>query len=476
MGYNLDYRSYSIFYKSYQFKIKESESELLGEIKKHPEQPLPYYFLAYQKLWKYVSDKNESEFKEVIEYSDIALEKFSKYENSKNADVDYFIGMTYGIRGFARIVRADNLKAFWEIKNSKNYLQKALKKNPKLVDAYLALGLYEYAFAFAPGVYKWALYLFGFQTNQDEAIKKLKLAFQNGKYSKIEAAFYLSLIYVNSTFVPKEAEKYLNYLMKNFPENKFFNYVNALYLLKSSNPKKALVYLDKNVDQECENDFTQLLAYSYFLRGDCLYYMGRYEEAIKNYESFFELTKEKSYYNVAVYRLAFSYKFIEKNEKFEEYLSKIDNNLSENSEDVYYARKADKILNFGISKDEIALIKIENFVNSGEYQVALENLDSLNYDSLNVEGKAKFRLLKARSFFGLKNYESAISEAKEALELNIKEEKWIYPFACYYIAYSHKMLKQNEEFESYLKRAYTYSDYDFFEILMPLLNGLKIFG
>ena len=468
----INLKAVSIFLDAYDFHIDEVEQKLLEEIQARPEQPLPYFYLSYLKLWSYASDKKQEDFVTLIDYSEKALEKLKIFEQSNEATVYFYIGMTLGIRGFARLIRSDNLKAFWEIKNSKSYLQDALKLNPKLVDSELILGLYEYSFAFAPGVYKWALYLFGFQTNQEEAIKKIKNAFQKGKYLKNEAAFYLSLIYINSEFNPNEAEKHIKYLLKKFPNNPIFSYVYAIYLMKNNNSQKASSVLEKILEKECDN-FLQLYAYSYFLLGDCYFKLGEYLKAIENYSAFLDKTKEKSYSNIAYYRTALCYKFLGDEKNFESNLKKISDVAVENSEDLYAARKAENYLKENISDIELELIKTDNLISSGKYSEAIETLIAIENDVIHSDQKAILHLYKAIAFCFLEDYENCENEALKVFNFEVKNERWTYPFACYYLAYSYKKMNNIEEYEKYIKKALSYSDYDFFEILTPKINGLK---
>ena len=91
--------------------------------------------------------------------------------------------------------KAENfLDAVWATKKSESYLSEVMEINPKKNDAYLGLGLYNFAVAQIPSSFKWALNLAGISGDKETGVKYIEIAAENGNYAKVEAQYYLSQI------------------------------------------------------------------------------------------------------------------------------------------------------------------------------------------------------------------------------------------------------------------------------------------
>ena len=78
--------------------------------------------------------------------------------------------------------------------------------------------------------------------------------------------------------------------------------------------------------------------------------------------------------------------------------------------------------------------------------------------------------------FSLHRFNSSVDTALAAKSLKIKEEKWIKPFACYYIARAKEKLGEMEDVKNYINEAEDYKSYDYQNKLKNLLFALKSRG
>ena len=79
------------------------------------------------------------------------------------------------------------------IKGVTDGFEETLELNPKFYNAYLGLGLFDYAMSFVPDFLKWAVNLTGLSSDKQRGFNYIKTAFKKGT-EKTEAAFHLAKI------------------------------------------------------------------------------------------------------------------------------------------------------------------------------------------------------------------------------------------------------------------------------------------
>ena len=162
------------------------------------------------------------------------------------------------------------------------------------------------------------------------------------------------------------------------------------------------------------------------------------------------------------------------NEKlFKNCLGKASNGNLDIPDDEYAKRKSESILQNGISRDEIELIKLKNLLDDGEYNSAYAALMQkvLSFEDPTVKAQGLAYLSEAAVNLN-KNYEG-IKYAEEADSLNSGGEKWIKPYSKYLIAkafYNSGNLKMSK---MYLKDAADNNDYEYKVLLSSYINNLK---
>ena len=66
--------------------------------------------------------------------------------------------------------------------------------NPENYDAYLGIGLFNFAAGQTPTAFRWALKLAGINGDTETGLSNIKVAAEKGKFSKVEAQYYYSQI------------------------------------------------------------------------------------------------------------------------------------------------------------------------------------------------------------------------------------------------------------------------------------------
>lgn len=459
---------------SYNFQTQQAEDCFQQIINKYPEDPRGYHYKSSIFLWTYLSNKDKSDYDRFMKLSDIAIYKAEKAleRNEKDENALYILGTNYGFRAMVFAKENSSMKAAWAAKNSNKYLNKTLEYYPYNNDAYLGKGLFSFAFSFVPGVFKWALNIAGLSGSKEEGIKFLIKAYKYGKFSKTEAAYYLSQIYSDMLVDYSSASGYLSPIIKKYPQNTLFKYSYAVVLVKDRKPQEAEKLL-RSVINANNQRFQQVTSFSNFLLGDIYFHWNDFKSAISFYQKFLTTTKDIDYSGIAYLRTALSYELLKNRQEAQRNYILARNGNLDLSDDAYAKRKGEYYYDHPLSEDEISMIKASNNIESGKFSEAYSSLMQLS-QRLNSE-KLKGEALQYLSdvSFELGKTNESLEYANRALKINIKDEKWIKPFSFYYGARAFLKNGNKAMATRYLDEAEDLSDYDFKSKLTGYIKGLR---
>jgi tetratricopeptide (TPR) repeat protein len=459
---------------SYNFHLEKAEDIFDKIISKNPNDPKGYHYKSSLYLWIYLSNKDNDDYNNFLKYSDLALEKALKVLDQKDDDENtlYILGSNYGFRAMAFMKANSYIKAVWAVKNSNKYLQETLEKYPKKYDAYLGLGIFNYALSLVPGMYKWVLKMAGLSGNRDEGINYLKFAYRNGTYSKTEAAYYLSQIYSETLIDYNMAIGYLKQLLIEYPDNILFQYSYAVVLIKNRKPLEAEKIL-KQIIKTDNPHFQQITSFSNFLIGDILFHKNEFNPAIVYYEKFISSTKEIDYTGIAYYRTALCYELTNRREESRKLYIFAENGNLDIQDDAYAKRKSEIYINRTISFNEIGVIKAANMLESGLFQSVVDSLQKLIPKIISEKLKSEVELYLCDAYYEMGKFQESIDYGMEASKNN-NEESWIKPYAYYYIARAYYRTGNINQAKIFLEKAEDINDYDYQTKLIAFINGLKI--
>ncbi len=202
---------------------------------------MPDYTLAFLKscvyYWKYQT-RMEGKEREAVEKKYLRLLEQTiaacrKDDQEPNARRLFFLGAAYGNRGRYLGMEGKWMKAYFDGRKGKKYLQRVLKKDSSVVDAKLGLGMFKYYAAKLPGIIKPLTFIIGVSGSSKKGLKYITQAAQNGIYSRIEATFFLGHIYGYYEFEYEKALEIFTGLCKRYPGNSVFahNRNHCLYYL-----------------------------------------------------------------------------------------------------------------------------------------------------------------------------------------------------------------------------------------------------
>ncbi len=460
----------------YNFQWNNARNGFNSLIIQYPEDPRGYHYLAGTYLWLYLSNQEQTDFKKFIMYSDTALEKAKDKleQNPHDSNLLYIIGTDYSFRAIAFSKAGKFIDAAWASKKSESYLSECLENDSTYFDAYLGLGLYNFAIGQISPAYRWALSLAGIKGDKITGVKYIKLAADKGNRSKIEGEYYLSEILTNYFNDYNSASRYLKSLVTKYPSNILFNYSFSVLKIKQRQLSLAKKVL-RNILSEHNLNFVQIISYSNLLMGDVFFKENKFDSAKVYYKNFIGTTLSKDYEGIANFRLGVCYEITGQRDTAVKYYNLSGNGNASIDDDIYAKRKGEQYLKHPLTREEFALIKDNNLIESGKYKTANDSLQLLLKGINDVQLKAEVRLRLSEATYNLGDYQDSYDFAIAAKDSTNPEETWIAPYACFYAARAQEKLGNEKEVKLLIEQAKGFSDYDYQNKLQNMLYvlGLK---
>ncbi len=447
---------------------------LLKELmEKYPDDPRGYHFESSIYLWYYLGGKDKNDLDTFEIFSDKAIDKAAAIleQNEQSEMALYFLGANYCYRAIAFGKAGNFLDAAWATKKSESYLSQLLKINPGRTDAYLGLGLYNFAVAQIPSAFQWALNLVGISGNTDMGVKYIETAAENGNYTRVEAQYYLAQIEMDFLIDYESSAAILKRLVKKYPRNLLFNYSYAVLLMKQRKLGDAEKFLDK-VIRAGDTRFSQITSFSYFLKGDVNFRNNRLDSAKTYYLHFLGKAEENDYTGIAAYRLGICYEAEGERNTAVEYFEKARNGNMDLDDDIYAKRKSEIYIKRRLSSIELDLVYISNMIEAGKYKVAYDSVSSVYPDIQLGKLRAEALLYKSDAAFYMGNYQESADLASRVLAQDTSNEGWVIPFSYYNLARANKKLGSLEAMKQNAEKADEENDYDYQNKLRNLLSPL----
>lgn len=456
-----------------KFNFNRSEKTFNAIIREFPDNPAGYHFKSIQYLWRYLDNKNPSDYKIFISLSEKVVETDNDSLTQEVADpfIPYVIGSSYSFRAMAYTRDEDYLNAVWAAKKSYSYLINAVLADSTFYDAYLGLGLYNFMIAQTPPALKWAMRISGIAGDKKKGIEYLELAANKGKFSKIEARYYLSQILSEFYDENKPAEKTLIQLNYNYPRNILFNYSLALLYSKLAEFKKAEKILNK-ISTSKDTSFKQLKRFSGLSIGNLYFYRNDFKTAKMYYENFIENASEDFYRGIAAFRLGLCYTFLGDSLIAAQYFKISDQGNTDIDDDRYAKYLGEEYSENPPDSIRLQTIISKNLIESAKYKDAERILLSFNKSNIPSPEIAEINLCLSNISYHLKDYTSSYGYALSVIQ-NKSAAKWIKAFGFYYAARSSYRLRYFSDAVGYLEKAKQFSDFFYENKLGNLINALE---
>lgn len=235
----------------YALDLNAAEKDFRDVMVKEPEEPAGPFFLAglywvqFTQSFDVLEGGGELE-DQFMFYTDEAAKRAQARlkKNPDDAEAYFFLGGVWGYRGRWKVLQRHWLKAARLGIKGYKYLQKAVKLDPGLADAYLGLGIYDYYAETLPTVIRILKNLI-IPGDKARGLRYILETTQNGHYSKTEAKLFLIGIYQTEEKQFEKALDLIHEIRKEQPDNDYFGLMEVTDLMHMKKFAEAAAEGDK---------------------------------------------------------------------------------------------------------------------------------------------------------------------------------------------------------------------------------------
>ncbi len=460
--------------QAYNMEFDSAEKTFNRIIELKPDSPQGFYRIAEIHFWIYLGSKDPGEYQVFLKFADLAQTKIDKVldDNPKDYQTIYIAGNLNSFRAMAQATNNSPVDAFWSSKKAVDYFEKTLKLNPGYYDAYLGLGLFDYAMSFVPDFLKWAVNLSGLTSDKARGFHYIKTAFRKGSSDKTEAAFHLSKIYTDYLAEYDSASALLRSLISRYPNNTVFNYQYAVNLIKDKQFDRANELLNRVIILNNKR-LPQVTALAFYRKGEIQFKRNQFKAAIVQYEKFLDISKDLDFIGNAALNTALCYKFLGNESGFKKYLLLAKNGNQDIFEDSYAIQKSEQYLNYGITSTELKLVRMKNNLDSGLNRVVYDSLKTVLDKITKREEYALAYLYFGKASLELKKYAEASYSANQVISQKLSEEKWMTSMAYLIEAKIKYATGDSVNARKFLKESEDKNNFEFKDYLQAQIEWLK---
>lgn len=273
-------------------RFSQAMEDFKNIIEQDPLSPEGYFFISLSYFIRLIYNPDNEQF--LREFEDYLKESINKAK-IKSGDADdetkLFLGTSYLLESYYKALQKEYFGSAFSARKGKKILERVLKENPELFDAYFGLGIYNYYADRVPSIVKGLRFLLFLPGGDSEkGLSQLALSSSKSKYFNIESSLILAEIYAGK----HERDYYTAYQQlskltdggQNFLliwhaiarlEMKILNYYKATEILQ-----RALIEAEKS---GADADVTRLMRLHL---AQCYYYNFRFDQSLIQLEKLFE--------------------------------------------------------------------------------------------------------------------------------------------------------------------------------------------
>jgi tetratricopeptide (TPR) repeat protein len=465
---NPDKQIQSTVSKIYNFNFEKADSELDAFTIRFPNDYRGYYYKSMMNLWFFLGSLNEA-YKDSFDfYSDKVKTILEKSNGDKQSEIIkklFWLGMIEYNKSVASARANDFASAILSLKNMRNRLEEAIRLNPEFYDAYLPIGLSNFAFAEVPAALKWAANLVGFNSDKELGLEYLQLVADKGSILKTDALFYLSQIYSRVIIEHQEADKILSKLTKTYPKNLLFNYSSAWikYELNDLNSSEKIL---RSILSSNDKIFPYVISNSHLLLANIFFAKEQYDSAMVHYNLFRDNRVNNDYSGLANLRTGICYELLGNRNQAIKFYEKSDEGNKDLDEDIYAEKLGKLFASKPINDDFKFILHIKNLIKQKKLKDAEEILkDVLAENKYSNRVKSESYLLLSDIYLMNKKFEDALEQALQCIKLNASKDNTIAANSYYNAALALVNLNREDEAIDFLEKIEQTDDFDFQTLL-----------
>lgn len=228
-----------------------AEREFRKALEAEPESPVFSLGLAASAWWRMENSfalPGSPEERAFVAALEAAIGKAKKARDREGTAESYlYLGAGYGLRGRWRAANKHWLGAYLDGRRAYRNARKAVKLDPRLYDAYLGLGAFDYYVATLSRFVRALSFASG--GDRQEGLRELRLAAEQGEFSGVAAKLLLVGIHWTFEKDPRAAWKLLEEVHERYPRSPMVLAMRLLGLFHLRDAqrlkKEARAYLEK---------------------------------------------------------------------------------------------------------------------------------------------------------------------------------------------------------------------------------------
>ncbi len=460
--------------KIYNFNWDAGFEAFNSIIKKHPDDPRGYHYKSIIFLWYYLGNLNEANLDSFTYFSDKSLELANQKLTEKvTAELKYLIGSIYYNKSIAEARSGNYLQALWTSNQMKLNLEEAVKIKPNLHDAYLGLGLYNFALSQIPSTLEWAANLVGITADKELGLTYVNKTVQKGKFSKIDAQYYLSQLYSRVVVDHPAAKELLTNLVRRYPKNLLFNFSLAWVEYEVNDLNNAEKHLRFVINANDEL-YPFVVSNSNYVLANIFFARSQFDSAKVYYQNYLKLSINDDYKGISNLQIGLCLEITGNRKDAVKFYEKSSDGNSDIEEDLYAERKGNDLEDRKLTINEIRLIKFSNLIKQNKLTAAKDSLTNFAAENkITNDLKAEATLYLSQISYKQKRYQESLNYAVDCIQTEVENENWVHAYAYYIGAWNSYYQKKYTDAKLFLLQINNLDEYDFRNSLENKIYSLQ---
>ncbi len=448
--------------KIYNFNWEDGFKAFNTIIKKSPDDPRGYHYKSIIFLWYYLGNLQETNLDSFTYFSDKSLELANlKLTQKATAELKYLIGSIYYNKSIAEARSGNYLQALWTSNQMKSNLEEAVKLRPDLYDAFLGLGLYNFALSQIPSTLEWAANLVGITADKELGLTYVNKTVQKGKFSKIDAQYYLSQLYSRVVVDHPAAKDLLSNLVKRYPKNLLFNFSLAWIEYELNDLSSAEKHLRFVINAD-DNLYPFVVSNSNYLLGNVFFARNQFDSARVYYNNYLKLAVNDDYKGFVNMQIGLCLEISGNRKEAVKYYDKSSDGNSDIEEDLFAERKGNDFEDRKLTDNEIQLIRFSNLIKQNKLAAAKDSIENfIGQKKIASDLKAEALLYLSQISYKQRRFQESLDYAVDCINTEIEKERWVHAYAYYVGAWNSYNQKKFIEAKLFLLQIDNLEDFDF---------------
>ena len=274
----------------YRLDFDHAEEHIAEAVRKRPDHPSAHFFrlilIWYRLTYDSLLNRDQALEREFGEQAERTARAAENYSLNRDKAIGYlYWGGALGATGWYYVMKRQWVRAYFSGKKGLAYVKKVLRLNPRIYDAHLGMGMYQYYAATLGPALKVLSYFF-IRGDREEAFLHLRLAESRGRYVRAEAAYFLWNAAMDEGRLA-EAEEQVKALLRAYPGSPFMAWceIQTLFYQKRWQEvlRKAEEFAVKAGEvapsADMRNTYSLLLAKVFYHAGAAQFNLGRIDLA-----------------------------------------------------------------------------------------------------------------------------------------------------------------------------------------------------